>query len=258
MAASNSTVAEFTRVGQLAKLPAPVTMTEEQLQAIRAEAKRMVEGLDQVRVVDAATYTKADQSRLIIKRARDFIRGKFKDPKEAADKLHKWFCSQERSEDQPLVQLDARLDSEMRSWRSAEQERKREAERQAAEEERQRLQAAALEEAAAISDTAPEMADQIVEQALAAPLPSVVLQDTIPETQTSFRKNWQFAYIGALQGQEWKHLSEEERQRVMQLLPREYLMPDESKIGKVVKALEGSTKIPGIIAYDKGSSQVRG
>lgn len=244
--------------GGLSTRPATATMTEDDLQSVRAEARRMVEGLDAVKVVDAVTFAKADQSRVIIKRARDFIKGKFAEPKAAADRLHKWFCSQERVEEQPLALLDQRLDSEMRTWRTREIERQREAERQAADEERQRREAAALEEAAAIADTAPEMAEQIVEQAIAAPTPTVVMASTIPDTSTSFRKNWQFAYVGASPDQEWKDLTDEQKQRVMQFLPREYTMPDESKLLKVVKALEGSTKIPGIAAYDKGSSSVRG
>jgi hypothetical protein len=44
----------------------------------------------------------------------------------------------------------------------------------------------------------------------------------------------------------------------MRLLPREYLRPDEKAIGKVVKALKGSTRIPGVEVFDAGTVRVRG
>jgi len=35
------------------------------------------------------------------------------------------------------------------------------------------------------------------------------------------------------------------------LLPREYLIPDEVKIGRVVRALKGDAKIPGVSVYSE-------
>jgi hypothetical protein len=42
------------------------------------------------------------------------------------------------------------------------------------------------------------------------------------------------------------------------LIPREYLMVDEVKIRKVVKALKADTKIPGIRVFDEGGVSIRG
>jgi len=55
-----------------------------------------------------------------------------------------------------------------------------------------------------------------------------VLPDYVPQTSTSFRENWQFCYVGASPGQAWKDLTEEQRARVMQFLPRDMCVPDES------------------------------
>lgn len=121
------------------------------------------------------------------------------------------------------------------------------------------MQAAALEEAAALSGIAPEMAEQIVEQAIAAPAPAITLPPRrIDVAGVSSSENWQFKYAGCASGLDWDKLPTEDRERVMRLLPREYLRPDEKAIGKVVKALKGSTRIPGVEVFDAGTVRVRG
>lgn len=42
------------------------------------------------------------------------------------------------------------------------------------------------------------------------------------------------------------------------LIPREYLMVDEVKIRRVVKALKADTKIPGVRVFDEGGVSIRG
>jgi hypothetical protein len=41
------------------------------------------------------------------------------------------------------------------------------------------------------------------------------------------------------------------------LIPREYLVPDEIKIGRIVRAMKGETKIPGVRIYSEKSVSSR-
>ena len=62
---------------------------------------------------------------------------------------------------------------------------------------------------------------------------AIVPQNPTPKLAgTSFKKVWKFKIVDA------------------KLIPAEYLMPDEAKIGKVVSAMRDSAKIPGIEVYE--------
>jgi len=66
-------------------------------------------------------------------------------------------------------------------------------------------------------------------------------------------------YLGAADEEPpWQKLPPEARARIMTLIPREYLCPNESLISKVVTGMDGNVKIPGIEVFDIGSTSVRG
>jgi hypothetical protein len=212
-------------------------------------------------VIDSPdTYRRAKESLPVLKRAEDKVSLFFRDIKAAAFNAHRAITAKETEQLKPIKDARTRLAGLIFTWEREQDRIRRERERQAQEEERQRQEAAALAEAEALADQgAPELADQVIEQAIAAPAPVVALPSTNLEVSgVSVRENWQFVYAGGSPGQKWKELSDEQRKRVLSLLPREYLMPDEAAIGRVVKALKSSAKIPGVQAYDAGTVAVRG
>jgi hypothetical protein len=85
-----------------------------------------------------------------------------------------------------------------------------------------------------------ELADLVLETAAAAPAPVVVLPPAVEKQE------------GVSMRQTWKYRITDER-----LIPREYLMVNESAIGAVVRAQKGMTKIPGIQAYSESGVSVR-
>lgn len=102
---------------------------------------------------------------------------------------------------------------------------------QQAELEAQLLEAQGEEELAAQVRTTPVAAGHVL---------PVVLQKEVPRVEgVSSRKNWSFRIV-------------DER-----LLPREYLMPNESAIRQVVRALKEKTNIPGVELYCEETVAVR-
>lgn len=73
----------------------------------------------------------------------------------------------------------------------------------------------------------------------ATTVPAVAVQESAKVTGISSRQNWKYEITDVA------------------LIPREYLMVNESAIGQVVKAMKENTSIPGIRAYNEGSIAVR-
>lgn len=108
--------------------------------------------------------------------------------------------------------------------------------KQLREQEEDRKRRAAEREKAELAALAKQMgnadlADEILE---AIPEPQAIITKDTPtakETGVSFREDWKFRVVDP------------------KAIPREYLMVDEVKIGKVVRALKNAANIAGIEAY---------
>jgi hypothetical protein len=98
--------------------------------------------------------------------------------------------------------------------------------RRKAEQERQEL--VNLAKQMGDKDLAKEIKSRPIEVA-----PVVVVKDTptAKETNVSFREDWKFRILNETK------------------IPREYMMVDEVKIGKIIRALKGSSNIEGIQVY---------
>jgi len=238
-------------------MPTAVVPDEIETQALTADIQAQLARIP-TRVGDLETCRLAKESLPILKRAEDRVTGFFKPLKDAAHKAHKLLCDKETEQLRPIKALRAVLSTEVYTFEQAQERQRRERERLAQQEERRRLETVALAEAASLAATAPALAEQILEQAIAAPAPVLTLPTTtISVAGVSTTANWTWRFLGCPAGVEWDKLPDEDRQRVMTLIPREYLRPDDRAITKVVKALKSSTKIPGVEPYDAGSVRVR-
>jgi hypothetical protein len=169
------------------------------------------------------------------KRVTDF----FAPHKARALESHRALCADEKKALDPALQDEAgckRLllayDNEQDRLRR-EEEQKRQADARQAEEARRLAEAAAMEtEAIETGDQALlEQAMEMVEQPIVAPAIAPVEKQTPKVSGVSYREVWKFRIVNP------------------SLIPREYLAVDDSKIGQVVRAMKGATKIPGIVAY---------
>lgn len=240
----------------LVAFPAP---DEAATQALSADIHAQLAQLPTA-IGDVETCRKAKESLLVLKKAEDRVVGFFRDIKDAAFKAHKAITTKETEQLRPIKDARQRLSQLIYRFEDDQARRRREEERRIAEEEQQRRHAAALEEAQELATHgSPEMAEQVLEQAIAAPPPVITLPTTATKVAgVSSIANWQWRFDGCATGLTWDQLEQADRNRLLALLPREYLRPDDKAITKVVKALRGGTSIAGVQVFDAGTVQVRG
>lgn len=152
-----------------------------------------------------------------------------------AHELHKSLMDRINSKRKPLKAAQDDFSRKARDWRRTEEERARaeaalrEAEARKRIEEERLLQASALAARgkAALADAVMERPVEVERLA-----PAQVAQPS----GTSDREAWTF------------EVTDVER------IPREYMMPDLVKIGKMVRALKAGCRIEGVRVYDKGAT----
>lgn len=147
---------------------------------------------------------------------------------QAKKKIMDWF----REPQDRLMRAEAAIKRAMSDY-SAEQDRIRRAE-QARLEERARRERERLEKRAAAAAAAgkEEKAAELEQQAAVVVAP--IVQTAAPKVEgVSFREVWKFEVTNPA------------------LVPLDYQMPDEQKIGSVVRATKGSVQIPGVRVWSE-------
>uniref|UniRef100_A0A6M3L6P9 Uncharacterized protein n=1 Tax=viral metagenome TaxID=1070528 RepID=A0A6M3L6P9_9ZZZZ len=150
-----------------------------------------------------------------------------------ADKLHKGVNAAIKDIVGPLPDDRETMKGKVKQW-DAEAERKRQT-----EENRLRLEAQKAEEERRITEAAQLEAEGLKAEAnavLEAPQPIVMptVEKTTPKADMRlYRKTWKYRIIDEAK------------------IPREYLKPDEIKIGGVVRALKEKCKIEGVQIYEE-------
>jgi len=100
------------------------------------------------------------------------------------------------------------------------------------EEEREKLRLQAAENQKRVEE-ATDMAIDEAAKAEAAMTPAPVVPEAPKTEGLSMRDNWCFEVVDPM------------------IVPRSYLMIDEAKLGKVVRALKGQISIPGVRIFNK-------
>lgn len=187
-------------------------------------------------------YVQAGEILLVIKDLRKEIDTYF-DPiiKKAFDS-HKEAVAQKKRAEAPLVEAEGIIKPKIAAY-LAEQERiRREEERRLQEiarreeEERRLAEAIKAEEEMKKAGMAREEAAKQAAVILEKPIhvAPVVVPKVVPKVQgVSTSKRWTFRIVNPA------------------IIPREYLMVDEQKIGSVVRAMKEKTNIPGIEVYSE-------
>lgn len=139
--------------------------------------------------------------------------------------------TRERQLTEPLERAEVEILKPSIARFNDEQERKRRAEEQRLrDEQKKREEDARLEEAQQLEDSGEK---ELAAAVLDAPV--TVAPVTLPEPERpagiQYRDAWKCEIINPA------------------LIPREYLMPDEKKIGGIARALKGETQIPGVRVY---------
>ena len=201
---------------------------------VETQALTIPEQARTVNVTDIETYKSAGEFWKSIKALRSKVADTFDPLIKNAHDLHKSILAKKQTVDKPLEEAEKTVkrameayDREQERLRREEEERLREIARKE-EEERRLKEAIALEESGH---------KEIAEAVMEAPVTvaPVVLPKVTPKMEGGpiFRTVWKFRIVNP------------------NIIPREYLIPDQVKIGGVVRALKNQANIPGIEAYEE-------
>lgn len=186
---------------------------------------------NKVEVRDLSTLAQARRIRLEIVKRKAEIKTELAKPKGWANSLHKWFCALENAAFAPYDELDRFESAQIVAFDEAQEASRLERERQLSASRRIGLEAQATHEAAALEAAGEHaLARSVISEAIAAPDPVVVLVDEVASIQ-SFRKTWH-----------WRVSNKD-------LIPREFLAPDEEKLDKYADAMNDDARVPGIEFY---------
>jgi hypothetical protein len=209
----------------------PMTVGADLAATTQALAVRLADA----RVVDLVTLDQAVQARALIAEKQKQVTEFFRPVKAAAYATWKLLCGREAEVLAPLIERDQALRTGISDYKAAADRIRRDHERalvDAARIERERV--AAIEAAAHEAAGEPALAALVLDEAIAAAPPVVVLPDaTKAVAGLKFTRRWL-----------WRYAPNGEA-----LLPREFLMPDDKKIGGYVRSMKASGQIPGVEIY---------
>jgi hypothetical protein len=201
---------------------------------IKEQAHAMMIQLDAFpKIMDADDYRQAldlfKEGQAMLKAIDD----RCADDIDFAHKEHKRLLAERDAIKKPVEEATKRIKRMAGDWKAEEERKARlealrlEAEARKAAEER-KLQEAIAAEAAGDRGGA----DAIMEETIT--LPPAYVPPPVPKVEgVVFREIWQFEIVDAA------------------ALPRDYLVPDEVRIGQVVRAMKGLANIPGVRAFSK-------
>ena len=140
-------------------------------------------------------------------------------------------CSYRKEHDDPLDQAEAAVKAKMNTY-LAEQERQRRAEEQRRQLEAQKAAEAQAEQDALLMEATGDAEAAEVVRAEPVVAPVVNLAPVEKPAGIATQSVWRYKILDS------------------SLVPNEYKIIDEKKIGAVVRAMKGATNIPGIQAYE--------
>jgi hypothetical protein len=210
-------------------------MTDLTTEAIEISTKALTipDKAKQIQITDDDTYRAAGEILLQIKDLRRQVDEAFDPIISKAHEAHREALAQKKRADAPLVEAEGIIKPRIAAYineinrKRAEEEARLREEARKAEEERRLIEAIKAEESGQV-----EKAEEI----LAAP---VEIAKVRPITEApkvagiSVQKRWTYRIIDGT------------------LIPREYLTPDHSKIGMIVREGKGETTIPGIEVFSE-------
>lgn len=220
---------------------------------LATEHERKVQGLagETAAVTDAASFTRVGELLVDVATHRKDVEGWFKPIKDFAYRLHRMVCDRENEVLKPLTAFERTAKDNAQTWQREQERLRREEEQRLQDEARRREQERLAREAELLEQRGePELAQQVLEQAVHTPAPVIAVSSTVPAVRgMSFRSNWTWRPIGGD--------TPEARARAVKLVPREFLCLDEKKLNAYAKAHGAGGRIPGIEIFDAGSVTVR-
>ena len=193
-----------------------------------------------IKIESVGTYTLAGDMLKSLRGLRNEVKAAFDPVVKAAHEAHKTALAQKAKADKPLDEAEQIIMRGMTKWtqdqeriRRQEEERLREEARREEEERRLRMAITAEKEGDA------KLADKILDEPFYED--AIVLPTSVPKVEgVSYRDVWKFRIVN------------------QDIIPREYLVVDEQKLGALARSMKGSMRIPGVEFFSEKSTAVRG
>jgi hypothetical protein len=167
----------------------------------------------------------------------------FEEPAKQANSVHKFITNLRSMLVLPYQQAESIVKQRRQAWRTLKEQERQEKERQEREKAKAENEALALEEAKQLEQMGEhEAASVVIERAVNAPPPPVIVQSVVPkQAGLSVKTVWKFRF------------------KNFDLIKKEFWIPDESKIGAIVSKLgpDAATIVGGIEVYSDEIESVR-
>lgn len=201
-------------------------------------------------IKDEQSYVLACELQKIVHELDKKVVAHHKPMKQAADAVKKVILDAEKKARENLTSAKGILAAAIGGWlRKKEEEAKEKARK-----ERERIEAERLKKAEEMEKKAQELKEQGTPEAMAAAinldtkvedildaeLPTIKIEKPQKVSGMKTVDYWKFEIVNPAE------------------IPREYLIPDEKKIGQVVRAMKDKTKIPGVRIWVETKSSVTG
>jgi len=201
-----------------------------------------------------------------VKRMRELVADLFDDPVAQAHKLHKSLCSRRKTLDDPLDEAERAVKRGIGGYEQRKRDEIEAIRRKEMEEARRQAELAEIERQKAIDDARKSAEDARLKQAeeleaqgkhdlanrvMEAPVmvqapPPVQVHEPVavtpkyePPVGASVRKTWKYRIVDP------------------NMIPREYLVPNETLIGGIARTMKEKASIPGIEFYSEASASLR-
>lgn len=206
------------------------------------------EGAD---VTDAISYQRVGERLKDVAAHRKEIEAWFDPIVSFAYRLHQMICGRRSEILAPLLAYEAAAKTNRLALERAEAQRRREEEQRLSELARKEEQERLAREAELLEQRGePELAADVLEQAVHAPPPVITIASSLPQTKgVGTRENWAWMPVGGN--------SREARARAVKLVPREFLDLNDRALTAFAKVHGSTVRVPGIVFYDKGTITVR-
>lgn len=200
--------------------------------AIAEEAK-------QLKVTDEPSYLIVTEQLKMVATTIKNLESFFAPMKSAAHKAWRSICDRENETKSHLEVAKNHLSRQVTEWNTKKERERQETERKLREEALKKQEDEKLAEASVLEQQGRhEEAAEVISEPIHAP--TIVVAKDVPKVAgISTRQTWNFRITNE------------------SLIPREYLVVDEGKIRKVVKAMQQDTKIPGVEVYTEDSVVTR-
>ena len=217
-------------------------MTDQRIVKLQERTLSLSQAVIQITVNDSETMKKANDFLVNIKTLRKEVAETFNPIIEKAHLTHKEAVAQKKRHEEPLKEAEQILKLRVSGYLAELEKKRREMERLLKEEEEriEREKAENLKKAQeAIESGDTKTATELIEKSESVlPTVEVPREEPLPE-DTQIRKIWKWEVTD------------------LNAVPREFLVPDNAKITKEVRALKEKAKIPGIRIYQESSVAVR-